>query len=99
VSDTIGNQLPQPDPRGWLAFDAPLPDALQRAEDSTQAADFDHRRFGRKILRPATAAERTLLQHLGYELPEHLTTAVSFKSTSCRHRSWPQLEITQEVTP
>lgn len=92
------NQLPQPDPRGWLVFDAPLPDDLQRAEDSTAAADYDRRRFGRQIQRPATEAERTLLEHLGHVLPDDLTTVVSFKSTSCRHRSWPQLE-TQEVTP
>ena len=34
------------DPRGILAFSAPLPDALQKAEDSTQAADFDRYRTG-----------------------------------------------------
>ena len=31
-------QLPQPDPRGWLALTG-LPEDLQRAEDSTLAAD------------------------------------------------------------
>lgn len=33
-------QLPQPDPRGWLAL-TDLPDDLQRAEDATAAADTD----------------------------------------------------------
>ena len=128
------NQLPQPDPRGWLAFDAPLPDDLQRAEDSTAAADHQRRQFSefglptvwgttdpkeltarkdraRKILtaasistyrstvRPATDTERTLLTHLGYEVPDELFTAITYLSTGVRNRRWPQLEITQEVTP
>jgi hypothetical protein len=96
VTDSIGNQLPQPDPRGWLVFDAPLPDALQKAEDSTQAADFDRRRFGRVLQRPATPTERVLLEHLGYEVPEELTTHVSYKSWSTRNRRWPQLESQEE---
>lgn len=129
----IGNQLPQPDPRGWLVFDALLPDELQRAEDSTAAADHQRRQFSefglpavwgttdpkelsamkdraRKIFaaagidnyrttaRPATAAERTLLTHLGYVLPAELFTAITYLSTGVRNRRWPQLE-TQEVTP
>lgn len=129
----IGNQLPQPDPRGWLAFDAPLPDELQRAEDSTQAADFERHRVPtrgiaptlwgtddpeelakvmtraravmtkaglhapRTFARPATPTERILLEHLGYELPDELFTAVSFPTYGVRNRRWPQLEITQEV--
>lgn len=128
-----GNQLPQPDPRGWLVFDAPLPDELQRAEDSTAAADHQRRQFSefnmpamwgttdpneisamkdraRNILRaagidtyrttarPATTAERTLLTHLGYSLPDELFTAITYLSTGVRNRRWPQLE-TQEATP
>jgi hypothetical protein len=91
MTDTIGAQLPQPDPRGWLTFES-LPDDLQRAEDSTAAADFDHRRFGRVIQRPATAAERTLLEHLGYEVPTPLTTHVRYLTESVRNRRWPALE-------
>ena len=91
MTDAIGNQLPQPDPRGWLTFES-LPDDLQRAEDSTAAADFDRRRFGRTIQRPATAAERTLLEHLGYEVPDPLTTQVRYLTESVRNRSWPALE-------
>lgn len=33
-------QLPQPDPRGWLALTG-LPDDLRDAEDATQAADAE----------------------------------------------------------
>jgi hypothetical protein len=95
VTDSIGNQLPQPDPRGWLTFDA-LPDALQRAEDSTAAADFDRRRFSRTIQRPATDTERLLLEHLGYEVPTPLTTHVRYLTESVRNRSWPALEESQE---
>ena len=95
----IGNQLPQPDPRGWLAFDA-LPDDLQRAEDSTAAADFDRRRWARTLQRPATDAERTLLTHLGHDdLPEDLTTHVTYKTLSVRNRRWPQLETQEVPTP
>lgn len=96
MTGTIGNQLPQPDPRGWLVFDAPLPNDLQRAEDSTAAADFDRRRFGRVLQRPATSAERILLERLGYELPAELTTHVSYKSLATRNRRWPQLETQEE---
>lgn len=129
---TIGNQLPQPDPRGWLVFDY-LPDAMQKAEDSTAAADIDRYRFGtyrasgtwgttdteelskvmarartvltkaglsarRTFPRPTTATERALLEHLGYELPAELFTAVSFPTIGVRNRRWPQLE-SQEETP
>lgn len=40
MTDHIGAQYPQPDPRGWLVFDG-LPDDLQRAEDATQTADYE----------------------------------------------------------
>jgi hypothetical protein len=109
MTDTIGTQYPQPDPRGWLVFDS-LPADLQRAEDSTQNADY-FRADGRGIKlaydrdariwyfdRPATDTERTLLAHLGYTLPEQLTTRVDYASETLRRRTWPQLE-TQEVTP
>jgi hypothetical protein len=75
--------------RGWLALIG-LPDAIQRAEDST--AECDRRAIKpRGYDRPATSTERILLTHLGYELPDDLTTHVSYPS-SIRHRSWPQLE-------
>lgn len=100
MTDSIGPQLDRAadgtDPRGWLVFEW-LPDDLQRAEDSTAAADFDRCRFS-TVQRPATDAERTLLDHLGHVLPDELTTHVSYVSGAVRNRRWPQLE-NQEVTP
>lgn len=93
-------QLPQPDPRGILALRY-LPDDLQRQEDSTAAADRDRwlngglglkrHRFG--FTRDATPAERLLLQHLGFDdLPDDLTTRVTYQTSSVRNRRWPTLE-------
>lgn len=103
--DGVGPQYPQPDPRGWLVFRG-LPNALQNAEDSTAAADFERQRTGRGIVRrydkaargwfferPATDAERALLAHLGYTLPVDLVTRVSYVSETLRRRRWPSLEI------
>jgi hypothetical protein len=104
----VGAQYPQPEPRGWLVFHG-LPDDLQRAEDSTQHADFVRFHGGSVKLawnieariwyyeRPATDAERTLLQHLGYTLPDALITRVDYATETVRRRTWPQL-TTQEVT-
>lgn len=94
----IGPQLAN-DRRGWLVF-AWLPERLQRAEDATQFADherFHHRAEGiaagpGAFRRPATAAERELLQHLGHELPQHLWTLVDYPAAGIRYRRWPQLE-------
>ncbi|MBZ4620990.1 hypothetical protein [Mycobacterium avium] len=107
--NAIGAQYPQPDPRGWLVFES-LPADLQLAEDSTQHADYARQNFGDGICRqfdrdarvwfwerPATDAERTLLEHLGYTLPDQLTTRVRYVSETLRRRTWPALE-TQEVT-
>jgi hypothetical protein len=107
----LPSQVPQPDPRGWLAFAAPLPDELQRAEDSTQHADFCAEGVSWRyeydaesgcgcdyFERPATDTERTLLTMLGYTVPDDLTTKVSFPSPLVRRRRWPALE-TQEPTP
>jgi hypothetical protein len=108
---TIGPQLPQPDPRGWLVFEW-LPDDLQNAEDSTQAAD--HAWFAADYgempwihkanvpwRRKATPAEITLLRHLHFDLDHldgDLKTVVSYLTTGVRRRVWPQLE-TQDVLP
>jgi hypothetical protein len=97
------------DRRGWLVFES-LPDDLQRAEDATQAADFalagsfsvrwsrivdpDRGHVVRYFTRPATTAERTLLEHLGHTLPETLETRVEYLTETLRRRRWPQLEIT-----
>ncbi|KDF01933.1 hypothetical protein Y900_024140 [Mycolicibacterium aromaticivorans JS19b1 = JCM 16368] len=46
MSDLAGiEQLPQPDPRGWLAL-RDLPAELQNTEDSTHAADSERYRCG-----------------------------------------------------
>jgi hypothetical protein len=110
VTAPLPPQLPE-DPRGWLTFSEPLPDDLQRAEDSTQHHDFCgcHPDWTSEFddtvgawvdffTRPATDTEKTLLTELGYTIPEDLTTRVSFPSPLVRRRRWPQLE-TQEVTP
>lgn len=108
AGDGIGAQYPQPDPRGWLVFES-LPADLQRAEDSTLFADYGRADgCGVQLLfdrdarcwyfeRPATDAERTLLAHLGYQLPDELTTRVSYATETLRRRTWPQLE-SQEVS-
>lgn len=98
-------QVPQPDPRGWLAFTAPLPDDLQRAEDSTQHSDFCAHGVQWRyeydeatgyecdyFERPATDAEKALLTALGYTVPADLITKVSFPSGAVRRRRWPALE-------
>jgi hypothetical protein len=98
---TIPNMPPQleraaagTDPRGWLAFAAPLPDYLQRAEDSTAVNDRDAARLlnPRGRTRAATPTEVALLQHLGYQVPDGLETVVSWPSRACRRRTWPELE-------
>ena len=103
MTDGIGPQLAQPDPRGWLVF-ASLPTDIGNAEDAT--AHADHFRFhGHTVTfrfdratrtwffeRPATAAERALLGHPGYTLPEELDTRVSYATETVRRRTWPQLQ-------
>lgn len=74
---------------GWRCGICPT--LFQRAEDSTADAD-------RAVMKPrgfereATSTERALLSHLGFTVPEQLTTVVKFKSPSVRNRRWPQLE-------
>ena len=91
----VGAQYDQPDPRGWLVFHG-LPAMLQAMEDATQAADVAL--ANRDLLpwrtRPATDAERALLQHLGYTLPDDLHTRVQWRHGTIRQRRWPQLETT-----
>lgn len=93
MTDLSGvEQLPQPDPRGWLALRY-LPPEYQRLEDSTAAWDFDTRAYKpRGFTRPATPTEIALLEHLGHEIPPELVTSVKFYTKSCRNRRWPQIE-------
>lgn len=99
MADFIGSQLSQPDPRGWLVF-TDLPDGLRNAEDATQMADQSVADVtGRsRHTRSATAAERTLLEHLGYVLPAELRTHVTYLTDHVRRRHWPALE-TQTPSP
>ena len=93
----IGPQLERAqqgsDPRGILVFSS-LPSELQRGEDATAVCDRDRHRMldPRGHQREASEAERILLQYLGFELPEQLTTKVTWPSRSVRRRTWPQLE-------
>lgn len=99
----VGPQLTDTGVRGWLALEY-LPDDLQRLEDARQVADWDRwntpnlgnftYRDGHKFFeRPATAVERALLgEHLGYELPDELTTRVEWVNDIVRRRTWPELE-------
>lgn len=88
----IGPQKPQPDQRGILTFDH-LPPDVQRAEDATKVSDYDWLMVTGQTVRsrPATEIERALLEHLGYVLPEKLTTKVEHVTASIRRRTWPQL--------
>mgnify|MGYP001495034694 CR=1 FL=1 len=85
-------QLPQPDPRGWLAMTG-LPEDVQRAEDRTADADARRRDLsGPAFRRWATPAERHLLGVLGYEVTDQLVTHVRFITAGTRNRYWPALE-------
>ena len=95
----VGEQHRQPDPRGVLVFRG-LTEGLQASEDATLAADNDRAFNGPAFLqvftftRPATAAERLLLQHLGYgPLPADLATRVSYHTPGVRRRTWPAIGI------
>lgn len=94
TTDAIGNQLAQPDPRGWLVFDH-LPSDLQNAEDGRQYADIEkaHELHWASWSRNATDAERVLLAHLGYTLPPTLFTRVTMLTNNVRRRTWPALEL------
>lgn len=87
----IGEHTPDPY-RGVLCF-SHLPDDLQRAEDATLAHDnIDCRNPARCYDRQATDAERTLLAHLGFDVPDELLTHVDRLTPSVRRRRWPALE-------
>lgn len=84
------------DRRGLLVF-SDLPDELQAAEDSTQAADYDHVQDENAsgdtaFTRPATTTEVLLLEHLGYVVPDDLTTHVRWLTPGLRRREWPTLD-------
>ena len=96
--DGVGPQKRQPDPRGVLVFDWLTPE-LQACEDATQCNDFDRLdqqqcQFGSAWFRRAsTPAERALLRHLGFEVPDDLKTLVAFPASGVRNRSFPELGV------
>lgn len=80
------------DLRGWLTF-RNLPKDLQRQLDQTQHADWEARSWRSSVrrTRPATEAERFLLDFLGFNLPPNLETTVKYISGSVRRLEWPAL--------
>lgn len=92
----IGAHRPCP-ARGVLVFDH-LPLDVQNAEDSRQEADHRNRHWRSNVAteRPATATERALLEHLGYELPADLHTTVRWLTDGVRRRTWTQIPATME---
>ncbi|MGA5540789.1 hypothetical protein ACPCIR_02970 [Mycobacterium sp. NPDC051198] len=91
--DVIGEHYGFDDTRGWLVF-SHLPDELQRQMDQTAADDWERRgwRPSMKRTRPASAAEKTLLAHLGFNLPSNLDAVVRYISVSVRRVDFPQLQ-------
>lgn len=78
-------------PAGWLAWDHRVTCGLRGLEDATQAADHSR---GPGV-RPATAAERTLLVALGVlaaDYAEPVVTNVERVTSVILRRSWPELE-------
>jgi len=96
----VGEQHPQPDPRGVLVFRGLTPE-LQASEDATQAADAERAKdlaataLGVvSFTRPSTAAEKALLAHLGYgPITDDLRTRVTYHSPGVRHRAFPQIGV------
>ncbi|CKI51649.1 hypothetical protein LTT02_21880 [Mycolicibacterium smegmatis] len=92
--DLTGVGEHRPDHRRGLLVLAHLPDAVQRAEDATAYADYENRHYRASVTRtrPATPTERALLRHIGYTVPDDLTTVVEWLSNGVRRRTWPTLE-------
>lgn len=76
-----GEQLPD-HPAGVLAIRHTNVCTIRAAEDSTTANDAEH---GER-LRPATTAERTLLDALGYAVPAEVTTEIPPITAGVRNR-------------
>lgn len=79
-------------PHGLLALRHTNECTVRAREDGTVLLDHDLAR-GRRIVRPSTTTERTLLAHLGYTLPDELPTIVTPLTASQRNRSWPTITL------
>jgi hypothetical protein len=87
------------DRRGLLVFDG-LPADLDQAEAATSAADQERAMSGfsaARFDRPATPVEKQLLRHLGHDVPEELTTVVTWLPDGSRRRDWPQLSMNSQA--
>lgn len=74
-------------PAVWaVTTETEVADAIRQATTALKIAGWD----GNGRIRPATATERDLLAHLGYQLPSELYTVVI--PGPIRSRTWPQLE-------
>lgn len=95
--DGIGEHYGWDDVRGWLTFSA-LGDELQRQMDQTQNADYERRHWRPSVTRtrPATDAEKLLLEHLGFDVPDDLQTVVRYPSGGIRRLEFPALVKQQE---
>lgn len=91
--NAIGNRISDRH-RGWLVFDH-LPPDLQRAEDATHYRDIHDERDC--FNRPATDTERTLLAHLGFTVPEQLSTHIDHVTVGIVRRRWPALEANAQL--
>lgn len=76
----------------YVSSESPL-SAAQRAAGMYRALESDSAGSPIRVLyRPATPTERFLLETLGYQLPEQLSTRVEYLSATMRNRRWPTLE-------
>ncbi len=99
---TIPNMPPQQleraaegtDPRGWLAFDAPLPDPFRPPKTPLQCATATKHGCSSHAAThgPPQRPRSRCCSHLGLTVPEGLETVVSWPSRACRRRTWPALE-------
>ena len=92
VDMTSAEHLGFDDLRGWITFRG-LDAELQRQLDQTQNADHEARHWRPSVhrTRPATDAEKYLLDWLGFNVPTNLTARVRYISGGVRCVDFPQL--------
>ena len=80
-------------PAGWLAWRHTNTCTIRDAEDARQVADHDGLGSDYTFTRPATEAERVLLQVLGHAVPDTLGTVVTYLTPGVHRRTWPVLDV------